>query len=66
MIAAAEKGLLWGIVISDVELVLSGHYGEMIHDLVRYPERFPELERVDLGEETLVYRYVVKQRREES
>jgi hypothetical protein len=55
-----RAGLLWGIVIEDIEGAKRGEYDTVARQLVEDPQRYPELRKVDVAGPALIFKYVVR------
>jgi len=57
------EGVLWGIVIGNVEKCARGDYGPALAQLARHPRRGSQFEVIDIGSKTLVLRCVARRGR---
>jgi len=53
-----SNGLLWGVVIEDVEGGRRGEYDALAKDLVTRPDAFPQLKRVAHESPAMIFKYV--------
>jgi hypothetical protein len=53
-----DSGFLWGLVVENTESALEGKYDALVKEIIKHPERFPELRRVPLDSPAVVLKYV--------
>ena len=55
--ASGSSGLLWGVVIDDVEGARDGRYGPLFQSMLAVPEQYPEYSRIPTLGSTLVLKF---------
>ena len=55
---SGQSGLLWGLVIDNVQAAKDGTYGDLIRNLLRSPSDYPEFKRLNIDGPALIFKYV--------
>jgi hypothetical protein len=53
-----DSGFLWGLVIDDAQGAKQGAYDTLVKDILEAPEKYPELQLIQINGPTIILQYV--------